>query len=540
MSYTLGETLYKRMEALKSARTVHELVWRDCFMLTDPIRASGLQGPVMDANEIARAVSLIFDSTASDAKRVLNASIMSGMTPANSLWFKMRVNGEDDEGTRWLDDASELLWENIHNANFDSEASDCVDDCMGAGWFALYIDEDRDNGGLYFEHWPMAGVYVASSRPGGRIDTVFRPYKLTAEQAVTEFSKRGDNLPKQITDAAETTPDRQFEFCHCIYPRGVSVVGAVRSKNLPIASVTLCCDVKATVRESGYHEMPVVVARWKKIPNSCYGVGPVLDALPDIRTLNDIVKLEYANLDMAVSGMWIAEDDGVLNPRTVKVGPRKIIVANSVDSMKPLQPAANFNVAFTEKEKLQGNIRRTLMADQLQPQDGPAMTATEVHVRVDLIRQLLGPIYGRLQAEYLQPLITRCFGLAYRAGVFAPPPDSLAGRNFSVQYQSPLARAQKLEEVTAIERFMGDVSVIAQVDPSVMDNVDTDEAARQTAKGLGVPDSIIRPSDKVLEFRQKKQAAAAQAQQQQLGMEVQGDVMKSVGSAAANRMVAQQ
>jgi hypothetical protein len=208
--------------------------------------------------------------------------------------------------------------------------------------------------------------------------------------------------------------------------------------------------------------------------------------------------------------------------------------------MKPLQPAANFNVAFTEKEKLQGNIRRTLMADQLQPQDGPAMTATEVHVRVDLIRQLLGPIYGRLQAEYLQPLITRCFGLAFRAGVFAPPPDSLGGRNFTVQYQSPLARAQKLEEVTAIERFMGDVSVMAQVDPSVLDNVDTDEAVRHTGKGLGVPDAIIRPSDKVVEFRQKKQAAAAQAQQQQLGMDVTGDVLKSAGSAAANRMVAQQ
>jgi hypothetical protein len=73
-----------------------------------------------------------------------------------------------------------------------------------------------------------------------------------------------------------------------------------------------------------------------------------------------------------------------------------------------------------------------------------------------------------------------------------------------------------------------------------MDNVDTDEAARQTAKGLGVPDSIIRPSDQVAQFRQKKQAAAAQAQQQQLGMDVTGDVLKSAGSAAANRMVAQQ
>src|ERR1700754_2702941 len=97
MAYSLGDSLYKRLESLKSARIVHELVWRDCFMLTDPIRASGLQGMIMDANEIARAIALIFDSTATDAARVLKASIISGMTPANSLWFKMRVNHEDDE-----------------------------------------------------------------------------------------------------------------------------------------------------------------------------------------------------------------------------------------------------------------------------------------------------------------------------------------------------------------------------------------------------------------------------------------------------------
>jgi len=538
MSDELGSSLARRLDVLKGARNVHEQVWRDCFMLTDPVRASGLQGPTMDASQIAQAVACIFDSTATDAKRTLEASIMSGMTPANSLWFLMHVNGTDDAGTRWLDSASELLWENIHSANFDSEASDAIGDAMG-GWMALYIDEDRENGGLYFEHWPMAGVYCASSKPGGVVDTVFRPYKLTAEQAVAEFNKRGDQLPQKIVDAAKNgRQDEQFEFCQCIYPRGVSAVNAVRAKNLPIASVTIACEAKAVVRDSGYHEMPVVVARWKKIPNSVYGVGPLLDALPDIRTLNDIVKLEYANLDLAVSGMWIAEDDGVLNPRTVKVGPRKIIVANSVESMKPLVSGANFQLAEQRIEKLQGQIRKTLMADQLQAQDGPAMTATEVHVRVDLIRQLLGPIYGRLQAEYLQPLIARCFGLAFRAGIFPAPPPSLSGRPFTIQYQSPLARAQKLEEVTAIERLMGDASVMAQVDPTVLDNIDTDEAVRQTAKGLGVPDSIIRPADKVAQFRQQKQAAQQQQAQQQMGTEVTGDVLKSAGSAAAQRMVA--
>ena len=66
--------------------------------------------------------------------------------------------------------------------------------------------------------------------------------------------------------------------------------------------------------------------------------------------------MEKAAQDLAIAGMWIAQDDGVLNPRTVKVGPRRIIVANSTDSMKPLLTGSDFQVAFTAEERLQASI----------------------------------------------------------------------------------------------------------------------------------------------------------------------------------------
>ena len=123
-------------------------------------------------------------------------------------------------------------------------------------------------------------------------------------------------------------------------------------------------------------------------------------ALPDIEQLNRLVAMEDMAAELAVAGMWIAEDDGVLNPRAVKVGPRRIIVANSVDSMKPLMTGADFNVSFTKKAELQMQIRRALMADQMQPlgnaADRPDMTLGEVHARMALTRQVLGPMYGRI------------------------------------------------------------------------------------------------------------------------------------------------
>ena len=56
-----------------------------------------------------------------------------------------------------------------------------------------------------------------------------------------------------------------------------------------------------------------------------YAIGPMFDALPDARELNHFLGMDRMNSELAIAGMWIVEYDGVLNPRTVKVGPRKAI-----------------------------------------------------------------------------------------------------------------------------------------------------------------------------------------------------------------------
>ena len=538
MSDKQADQIIRRLGALKTLRRPHEQVWRDCFDHTYPLRGAGFTSDTIDAQQGLNKRADLLDATATDAVRILSSAIMSGLTPANSRWFQLDAGQESEDERRWLDMAAQALWENIHMANFDSAAFEACVDVVCAGWFALYIEEDPDEGGLRFHQWPLSSVYASTTDPCGQVDTVYRLFTLTAEQAVAEFgeteegSEGGKSLgvSAKVAKLAKDKPDEKIEFVHAIFPRQVKVDNPRLARNLPVASLHIEVKEKRIVRESGYHEMPVVVPRWMLIPDSVYGIGPVFDALPDVKMLNELKRMELAAADLAIAGMWIAEDDGVLNPRTVKVGPRKIIVANSVDSMKPLQTGANFQLSEAMAEQLQRAIRKVLMADQLQPQDGPAMTATEVHVRVNLIRQLLGPIYGRLQAEYLQPLIERCFGLAYRAGVFGPAPDSLAGREFSVRYLSPLARAQKLEDVSAIERLQVNVAQIAQVKPEVLDLIDEDATVRVLSDALGVPPAVVRKAADVQQLRQDREqrqhAATQQAQMMQMQQVAGEEAMK--------------
>lgn len=526
------QAVIRRLGALKAIRQPLEQGWSECFDYSFPERGNGLNGSVALPSDVQSKKVRILDDTASDSARILSSSIVSGTTPANSLWFGLDAGQESDEENRWLDESARIMFDNIHGSNFDAAAFECMVDMVDAGWFVLYIDEAKE-GGYHFEQWPLGQCYVSSSKQGGVVDTIYREVEMTVEQIIAEYGI--DKVSAKIAEAYNNDKlDDKFSVVHAIYPRQVHAVNGRMAKNLPFASCHIEVDSKQLLRESGYHEFPCAIPRWMLVPGSPYATGPMANALGSIRTINDIKALELANLDLATAGMWIAEDDGVLNPRAVKIGPRKVIVANSVDSMKALTPGADFNIVFTAEERLQAAIRKALLADQLQPQDGPAMTATEVHVRVQLIRQLLGPIYGRLQAEYLQPLVTRCFGIAYRAGVLGQAPQSLQNRVFTVKYLGPLARAQRLEDVTAMDRFETTLMSEAQADPTVLDLYDFEEAAKQRSKFLGVPQSLLRSDDQVAKLRDSRKAVQQQQQQQAAGQQLQ----QSLGDAAVQRLAA--
>lgn len=526
------KAIIRRLGALKAMRQPLEQGWAECFSYSFPERGHGLNGNVALPSDIQSKKVRILDDTAADSARILSSSIVSGTTPANSLWFGLDAGQESDEENRWLDESARIMFDNIHGSNFDAAAFECMVDMVDAGWFVLYIDEAKE-GGYHFEQWPLGQCYVSSSKQGGVVDTIYREVEMTVEQIIAEYGI--DKVSAKIAEAYNNDKlDDKFSVVHAIYPRQVHAVNGRMAKNLPFASCHIEVDSKQLLRESGYHEFPCAIPRWMLVPGSPYATGPMANALGSIRTINDIKALELANLDLATAGMWIAEDDGVLNPRAVKIGPRKVIVANSVDSMKALTPGADFNIVFTAEERLQAAIRKALLADQLQPQDGPAMTATEVHVRVQLIRQLLGPIYGRLQAEYLQPLVTRCFGIAYRAGVLGQAPQSLQNRVFTVKYLGPLARAQRLEDVTAMDRFETTLMSEAQADPTVLDLYDFEEAAKQRSKFLGVPQSLLRSDDQVAKLRDSRKAVQQQQQQQAAGQQLQ----QSLGDAAVQRLAA--
>ena len=227
--------------------------------------------------------------------------------------------------------------------------------------------------------------------------------------------------------------------------------------------------------------------------------------------------------------MWEVVDDGVLNPKTIKIGPRRIVVSAAQGNISRLDTGGNFQVANWMVTLKQAAIRKALFSDQLQPADGPAMTATEVHVRVELIRQQIGPLYGRYQTEMIVPILERCFDLAMRAGVLGDAPEELQGRNLTFKFVSPLARAQQMEDVTSIERLFVSVTNTMQFAPDAIDNIDVDASIQIMGDHLGVRSNVLRTPEQIAEIRQAK----AQAQQEAAAAQQESALVDKLGGAAA-------
>jgi hypothetical protein len=218
---------------------------------------------------------------------------------------------------------------------------------------------------------------------------------------------------------------------------------------------------KTTKQELVYRRTntnPWVIARYMKVAGEIYGRGPLLTALPDIKTLNKTLELLLKNASLAVAGVYTAADDGVLNPQTVKLLPGAIIaVARNGgpqgESLKPLPRSGDFNVSQIVINDLRQNIKRVLLDESLPPDNMSARSATEVVERMKELAQNLGSAFGRLINETMVPLVGRILGVMDEKGMIDLP-LRVNGLEVKVSPVAPLAMAQNMEEVNAIMQFM--------------------------------------------------------------------------------------
>jgi len=532
------EYIKKRCSALESDRQTWEDHWQDILDYVMPRKAD----VTFVRSKGEKRTEVLFDSTAITANNLLAASLQGTLTSPSLPWFHLKLRDEELNKNRdvqlWLEDSARRMYDVFNESNFNTEVHELYLDLCSVGTGAIFVEEGNSgftNEGIHFNCLHIAEYFIQENI-NGKVDTLYRKYKLTARQAIEEFGE--ENVGEKIIEAAQNKPDKQFNFIHAVEPTKdyERAIGKVKTK-LPFHSCHVCVEDKMVVRTGGYNEFPYLVPRWSKATGEIFGRSPSYNALPDIKTLNKAVEIGLKAWAKAIDPPLLVQDDGVIG--RVRMTPAGITVVRSDGAIKPLQIGSNWQITDMKENQLRQAIRQAYYSDQLQLQEGPQMTATEVQVRYELMQRLLGPTLGRFQSEFLNPLIERTFGIMFRAGALMPEPEIIKGSKIDVEYVGPLARSQRMEEAVAIERLYSLAMNVVQIDPSIMDNIDHDEAIRMRAKLLGVPKTVLRGSEEVDEMREQRAEQQAMMQQQQLAQQQaetalsQGKAMSELGKPEA-------
>jgi pyruvate/2-oxoglutarate dehydrogenase complex dihydrolipoamide acyltransferase (E2) component len=112
-------------------------------------------------------------------------------------------------------------------------------------------------------------------------------------------------------------------------------------------------------------------------------------------------------------------------------------------------------------------------------------------------------------------MIEDAFLVASEQGLLPEPPQALQGQQIRVKYVSLLAQAQEAASASSMERTMAFVGNLTGVAPDILDNFDTDVAAREYADIMGTSPALVRDIVVRDKIRADRQAAQQQAQQQE-------------------------
>ncbi|UCC74107.1 MAG: head-tail connector protein [Gemmatimonadota bacterium] len=522
-----AKDLTRRYEQLANERKTFEANWQE---IAD--HELGRRDFITMRTAGEQRMQRIYDDTAKVSGGLLAGAMHSLLTNPATKWFELKF--EDNRlnqiptAALWLHFAEKQLYNafNRPEAGFHAQLAENYIDLVYFGTSCLFV-EDVAGSGVRFSARPLAEMYLAENA-AGRIDTVFRKFRLTARQAVELFGVRAKRAQK---DMNSNRPDDRRDYLHVIVPNGDRTVGRIDVAGMAWASFMVAFEENEILSAGGYREFPLAIPRWQKDAGETYGRGPGWDALSDQKMVNEMKRVSLKAGQKAVDPPLLVDSEGVL-PSQLRVRPGGIIPINAVMSqlnppVQALESKTRFDISVTLIEDTRQQVKEAFHHQLIEMIRDPRMTATQVLELSAQMQRHLAPILGRMQTEMLEPTIERVFAIEARAGRLPAIPLELQGQPLKIEYVSPVARAQKASDARAIIDLFNIGSGLVQIEPGVLDVLNMDAGIRELADALGVPPTVIRSVEQV-EARRQAMAQLAEERDAERQTQIAADVAQKV------------
>lgn len=458
----------------------------------------------------------LLDSTLKRCVRIYGAGMMQGSCPANDRWFGVEfedpdlqlwvMNRKSGAARAWIQRLEDSYYADLWNGGFYPQREMGFRQFGLFGWDDLYVDEEV-LGGIRFNSRPLHECFFDANF-NGKMDRHFRKFNLTARDIKAKFGE--SNLPDSVKhcldSAVKGQADTPFEVVHVVIPKE-DCPDTAKKCAMPYASFyVLSGDGAQVLSEGGYQEMPYLVTRAYRLPNTPYCYSPGTEAVADVRTINEIKRLILEHGQLSLAPPILVPDDGFLagplsyKPRAINYY-RKDGNGNATD-VQPMpnvgDPRFDMELLNSTRSDIEEAFYVSLFLTMNQRiRSGTTPTKAEVLQLAGERDFLLAPMLTNIQADGFNPLFDRMWALKMRRGEIPPPPEEIVGRNFKVVLKSALMKAQTNRKIDAFMATLNDALPMSQIDPSILQNFDLHSSLRMIADQRGCPQECLRDAEEV-------------------------------------------
>lgn len=488
---------------------------------------------IQDRNRGNRRHNQIYDSTATRAVRVLGAGMMSGMTSPARPWFRLATPdpalNKHYAVKLWLADVTRLMLAVFAKSNTYRALQQTYEELGVFGTSAKVVLDDFDN---VVHHYSLtAGEYAIATDYRGNVNTLGREFERPVAEVVREFGYR--NCSTTVRNLYDNgTLGAWVPLIHIIEPRSDRDPSSKLANQKAWRSVYFerGADERTWLRDGGFDEFPALCSRWAVSGGDIYGNSPGMEALGDVKQLQQQQLRKAQAIDYMVKPPLSA-------PMSMKNGeidmlPGGINFGDGEKITSLWDVRLDLNHMLMDIQDVRERIKGAFYTDlflMLSEQNETRMTATEVAERHEEKMLMLGPTVERLHNEELNPLIESTFARLVRANLIPRPPQELHGMQLQVDFTSILAQAQRAIGANSIDRFVGNLGQIATFAPGVLDKFDADAWADEYSDQLGIAPELLVSSEQVALIRSNRAQAQQQAQASAIANQ-QADTAQKLGN----------
>lgn len=513
------DKLFTRWGQLKSERASWWAHWQEITTYLLPRNGRYFR---QDRDKGWRRHNNIYDNTGTRALRTLGAGMMAGATSPARQWFRLGTADPDLNNyypvKLWLEDTTRRMQMVFQRSNTYRTLHGMYEELGAFGTSASLVMGDFRN---VIHHYPSTiGEFAIATDYQGRVNTIYREFEKTVHEMVQEFGyKNCSQAVRNMYDRGSL--DAWVPIIHAIEPRSDRDPTKRDALNMEWASYyfEVGGDPDKYLREGGFKNFPGLVPRWNVVGGDIYGNSPGMEALGDVKQLQHEQLRKAQAIDYKTKPP-LQVPTGMKN-RDVETLPGGISFVDAAGNgiRTTFEVQLDLSHLLADIQDVRGRVNSAFYADlflMLANATDTRMTATEVAERHEEKLLMLGPVLERLHNELLDPLIDSTFARMIEAGIVPPAPPELQGMDLSVEFVSMLAQAQRAIGTNGVDRFIGNLGVVAGIKPEVLDKFDGDQWVDAYSDMLGVDPRMIVASDKVALIRKQRaqaEAAAAQAEQ---------------------------